>query len=169
MKKFFILMIFISFIPISEADNLKISFYDSFDDKEKPELIRFKINLKLKKLNVISTKDVNFQNKSISKDNISFKNSYEQHRFEKEIKSIPKNHQFLIHLNEENKVYKITTLGDIFALDVSHTRLHENKIGHSHIENAVFNINSADVEPNYSMILASKLTNSYSLIDTVIF
>ena len=169
MRIFLLTTICLTLISPINADELDRIIFDTSDNKKESKLVKFKIDLNTNNLEIISDTVIKPKKIFSQKNDITFKNEYEQLRFQKEIDSIPINHHFLIHTDQENKVYKISALGNIFAFDVSHTRLHEDNKTHVHNESASFKINSSDVIYNNSILLASKSSKSYSIIDSVIF
>ena len=156
-------------VPQMFADDISQMILDTSDNKIESNFVKFKIDLNTNNLEVTSDTAIKSQKIFSQKNDITFKNEYEKLRFQKEIDSIPINHQFIIHTDQENKVYKISVLGNIFAFDVSHTRMHEDNKIHVHNESASFKISRSDIISNNSIVLASKSFKSYSIIDSLIF
>ena len=156
-------------MPQIYADEISQIILDTSEYKKESNLVKFKIDLNTNNLEIISDKAIKPKKIFSQKNDITFKNEYEMLRFQNEIDSIPINHQFIIHTDQENKVYKISVLGNIFAFDVSHTRMHEDNKIHSHNESASFKISRSDIISNNSIVLASKSFKSYSIIDSLIF
>jgi len=169
MKNFNIIMLGI--FSIYQADAQEISSIVSSNTTNMQEKIHgfFKVDLgsdlvKISSLNVNKADKVN-----IKIDNDSYKDEYEELRFQKEIASIPNSSQFIIHLDSNKKVYKISNLGNIFRLTMSHTRPHEDNQIHTHAKSATFKLNKSDLVINTSFVLASKNKKSFTIIESIAF
>ena len=148
----------------------KINDFENQIIKEEGKiLINIKLNPKTSIVELSSSKLGLINNKDINLSDKNYKNEYEKLRFKREIAAIPKSSQFIIHLDADEKIYKITNMGNIFALDVSHTMAHENNSVHSHSFSTSFNLNALDSRQNNSIIFATKGEESFRVLDVVSF
>ncbi len=171
MKNIQIIILSSLFIALLEGNDQEIQNFQNQITEKKDEAISLNIDfnphtsqikLSLPRLDLIKRKDI-----GISDTN--YKNDYEKSRFKKQISLIPRSSQFIIHLDNNDKIYKITNVGNIFALDVSHTRAHEKKLIHSHSSSATLNLSAMDLRQNTSIILATKEIESFKVLEAVSF
>ena len=169
MKNFNIIMLGIFSIYQADAQEISSIVSPNTAGMQEKNYAFFKVDLDSDLIKISSSNVTKVDKINIKIDDDSYKNEYERLRFEKEITSIPKSSQFIIHLDANKKVYKISNLGNIFSLTMSHTRLHEDNQIHSHIKSGVFKLDQSDSTINTSFVLASKNEKSFTVIESIAF
>ena len=169
MKNIKIIVLSFLFISFLQGYDQKIQKYKNqiIEKKDGEIFLNINFNPHSSLIKLSSPKLELIKRKGIEILDTNYKNDYEKSRFKKQISLIPRSSQFIIHLDDNDKIYKITNVGNLFALDVSHTRAHEKQLIHSHSSSTSLNLSGIDLSQNTSIILATKEIESFKVLEAV--